>query len=51
MVNMLATSVVDRGFEYRSDKTKNYDNGIWFFAYLECGRSCVRSRVGYKQKL
>jgi hypothetical protein len=31
MVSVLATSEVDRGFEYRSDHTKDYTIGICFF--------------------
>ena len=30
MVNVLASSAVDRGFEARSGKTKDYEIGIWF---------------------
>ena len=32
MVSVLATSEVDRGFEYRSDHTKDYTIGICFFS-------------------
>jgi hypothetical protein len=28
MINVLASSVVDRGFEHRSDQTKDYKIGI-----------------------
>ena len=34
MVSMLATSAVDRGFEFRSDKTKDYKIGIYCFSAM-----------------
>jgi hypothetical protein len=36
MVNVLASSVVDRLFESRSDKTKEYRIGIWIREWLLC---------------
>ena len=32
MVSVLASSVVDRGFEHRSDQIKDYKNGIYCFS-------------------
>ena len=35
MISVIASSVVDRGFEPQSGHTKDYDIGIWcFFAKL-----------------
>ena len=38
MVSLLASSVVDRGFESRSGQTNDYKIGIWFF-FLRQARS------------
>ena len=32
MISVLASSVVDRGFEHRSDQTKDYEIGICCFS-------------------
>jgi hypothetical protein len=32
MVSVLTSSAVDRGFELRSDQTKDYKIGIWCFS-------------------
>jgi hypothetical protein len=32
MVSMLASSAVDRGFEFRPSQTKDHKIGIWYFS-------------------
>jgi len=51
MVGMLASSVVDRGFEFRSDQTKDYKIGMCCFSanHAALKRKSTTDRLAQKQ--
>ena len=46
IVNVLSSSVVDRGFELRSGQTQDYKIGIWAHSFYEKELKWVASKSG-----